>query len=173
MPIINSQRNINPLDTNKKVTIGVAFPLNDVNLTSGTQTTKEQLKSNFLNLLMTNKGERVSHPDYGFGLLKEVFENSISGDVLLSEINDELKFYMPQVVATEVDVQDDPDFNKTNIKISYTIAGEGDAIQLSISNEVGGGAAAPGGFSSGGGSAGGGSTSGGPSGGGSSGGGGY
>ena len=48
MPIINSTRRISPLDINKNVSIGVAFPLDDNNMFKGTQTLKEQVKSNFL-----------------------------------------------------------------------------------------------------------------------------
>ena len=48
MPLIQDIKQINPLDT-RKISIGVAFPLNETNMTSGTQTVKEQLKTNFLN----------------------------------------------------------------------------------------------------------------------------
>ena len=39
MPIIRSTKNINPLDLKKSTRIGLAFPLNEVNMTSGTKTT--------------------------------------------------------------------------------------------------------------------------------------
>tara|TARA_R110001592_G_scaffold119991_2_gene323738 strand:- start:122 stop:586 length:465 start_codon:yes stop_codon:yes gene_type:complete len=135
MPIINSTRKINPLDVNNKVNIGVAFPLNDTNMTAGTQTMREQLKSNFLNLLMTNKGERINLPTYGYGLLQKVFENSISKEELKSEINSELQFWLPELVVTEVDIKDDSDKHISNIAIAYTIVGEpaGDAIQVNVS----------------------------------------
>ena len=51
MPIIQKAKRINPLDINKNVTIGVAFPLAETNIFKGTPTTKEQVKSNLLNLL--------------------------------------------------------------------------------------------------------------------------
>ena len=60
MAIINKNRKINPLDINQDVTIGVRFPLNDVNMFKGTQTFKEQVKSNLLNLLLTEQGERLT-----------------------------------------------------------------------------------------------------------------
>ena len=77
MPIIQSKRQINPLSINGNVTIGVAFPLDDVNLFSGTQTVKEQVKSNLLNLLLTEKGERINQPDFGIGLKNLLFEQNI------------------------------------------------------------------------------------------------
>ena len=41
MAYISGNRRINPLDINKNVTIGVAFPLNEVNIFKGTQTVRE------------------------------------------------------------------------------------------------------------------------------------
>ena len=49
MPIIQGKRRINPLDSNKNVRIGVAFPLDESNLFNGTQTFKEQVKHNLIN----------------------------------------------------------------------------------------------------------------------------
>ncbi len=74
MPLIQNTKRINPLDLNNNARIGVAFPLNDKNMTSGTQTTREQLKANFLNLLLTIPGERINNPDYGIGLKGQLFD---------------------------------------------------------------------------------------------------
>ena len=43
---------LNLLDLNNNITIGVAFPLDEVNMFKGTRTINEQLKSNLLNLQM-------------------------------------------------------------------------------------------------------------------------
>ena len=83
MPIIQNTRKINPLDINNNVRIGVAFPLNEVNMTSGTLTTKEQIKTNLINLLLTVPGERINNPNYGIGLKNLLFENSVDEDTLL------------------------------------------------------------------------------------------
>ena len=74
MPIVNSTRRISPLDINKNVSIGVAFPLDDTNMFKGTQTLKEQVKANLINLLLTQPGERVNEPNFGVGLKHLLFE---------------------------------------------------------------------------------------------------
>ena len=74
MPLINSTKRVNPLDLNKNVTIGVAFPLDENNMFTGTPTTKEQVKTNLLNLLLTKKGERVNHPGFGVALQEYLFD---------------------------------------------------------------------------------------------------
>ena len=86
MPILSSRRRINPLDLNKNIKIGVAFPLDEVNLFTGTQTVKEQIKSNLINLLLTVKGERVNQPKFGVGLRNLLFENKIDLDGLKENI---------------------------------------------------------------------------------------
>ena len=64
MPIIKGIRRINPLDLNKNVTIGVAFPLDETNMFSGTETVEDQNRANLISILLTQPGERV-----GEGLL--------------------------------------------------------------------------------------------------------
>ena len=52
MALVKGIRRISPLDLNKNVTIGVAFPLDETNIFSGTETVKEQVKANLINLLL-------------------------------------------------------------------------------------------------------------------------
>ena len=48
MPIIGGIKRKSPLDFNKNVRIGVAFPLDETNMFSGTQTIMDQAKANLL-----------------------------------------------------------------------------------------------------------------------------
>ena len=82
MPIIQGIKRVNPLDLNKNVTIGVAFPLDETNMFQGTQTVKEQIKANLLNLLLTVPGERVNIPFYGIGIKSLLFEQQIDQESL-------------------------------------------------------------------------------------------
>ena len=70
MAYINGNKRISPLDINKNVTIGVAFPLDEINMFKSTNTVKEQVKSNLINLLLTEPGERINEPNFGIGLKK-------------------------------------------------------------------------------------------------------
>ena len=78
MPIIQSIKKISPLDINKNVRVGVAFPLNDVNIFKGTKTVKEQVKSNLINVLLTEPGERINIPNFGVGLKNLLFESNVN-----------------------------------------------------------------------------------------------
>ena len=86
MPLIHGVKRINPLDLNKNVTIGVAFPLDENNMFSGTETMQDQIKANLINLLLTEPGERINLPKYGVGLRNLLFEQKISLDILQEKI---------------------------------------------------------------------------------------
>ena len=86
MPILRQTRRINPLDLNKNVKIGVAFPLDEDNMFSGTQTVKEQIKANLLNLLLTYPGERINEPNFGVGIKNLLFEQDIDLTTLKLQI---------------------------------------------------------------------------------------
>ena len=123
MPIINSTRRISPLDINKNVSIGVAFPLDDTNMFKGTQTLKEQVKSNLLNVLLTQPGERVNEPNFGVGLKHYLFEP-----------NAQINFYIPEISLIDTDINFLEDEHLLFIKITYSINSDNtvDAIQLNF-----------------------------------------
>ena len=134
MPIIQNTRKINPLDTNNNIRIGLGFPLNSVNMTSGTTNTKDQLKSNFLNLLLTVPGERISQPNYGVGLKRKLFENNLDESTLLEDISNQTSFYMPEISLNSVKINQDIDEYKITIALDYSIADQAsDSIQINFS----------------------------------------
>ena len=135
MPLIQKIKRINPLDVSNRATIGLAFPLNVVNMTTGTETIKDQIKTNFLNLLLTVPGERINQPNYGIGLKNQLFENNIDEDSLLENINTKVEYYMPEISIDNVNIKRDVDMYKINIKLDYTIKLDNveDSIQINYS----------------------------------------
>ena len=125
MPLIQDIKRINPLDLNNNARVGVAFPL----------TTKEQLKSNFLNLLLTVPGERLNHPTYGIGLKGQLFENSIDEITLLENINSQLAFWIPEITVTDASLRQDIDQYRVSLTLTYSISLDEteDSIQINYS----------------------------------------
>ena len=134
MPIIQNTKKINPLDTNNNIRIGLGFPLNSVNMTTGTTNTRDQLKSNFLNLLLTVPGERINQPNYGVGLKRKLFENNLDESTLLEDISNQTSFYMPEISLNSIKINQDIDEYKITIALEYSIADEpSDSIQINFS----------------------------------------
>ena len=135
MAIINKNRRINPLDINQDVTIGVRFPLNNVNIFKGTTTVTEQVKSNLINLLLTEQGERVNEPDFGVGLKRLLFEQNINKENLEEKINFQIGFYIPEITLMSVSVGSIDDKNKVYLTISYRFNLDGTTDALTTTFE--------------------------------------
>ena len=134
MPIIQSIRKISPLDIDKNIRVGVAFPLNDDNIFNGTQTVKEQVKSNLVNVLLTERGERINEPNFGVGLKKILFETNVDTAELNSRISQQIEIFIPEITLLETVVDSLPDENKIFIKINYifNLDSTVDSIQLNF-----------------------------------------
>ena len=134
MPIIKGIKRINPLDLNKNVTIGVAFPLDQKNMFNGTETAAEQIKANLINLLLTQPGERIFLPKYGVGLKYLLFEQQINLEVLEEKIRTQVTRYIPQIEITELSTGLSEDQHTVFINISYRFFTDNntDSIQLNF-----------------------------------------
>ena len=134
MPIIKGIRRVNPLDLNKNVTIGVAFPLDETNMFSGTETIQEQSKANLINLLLTEPGERINLPNYGVGIKKLLFEQKINIDILKEKIQNQTAFYIPNITVLNVETSLSEEEETIFISIAYksNLDGSMDNIQINF-----------------------------------------
>ena len=115
------------LDLDPDVIIGLSLPLkyDDVKgFFPGTTTTLRQTGSNIRNLLLTNKGERVGHPDFGCGLLKVLFEpmtDDLINDVE-TNISEAMAEWLPHVTINKLNVeQDEIEVNQLNIDFEFSL----------------------------------------------------
>ena len=137
MPTIEGRRRINPLDSNKNVRIGVAFPLNETNLFQGTQTFKEQVKTNLINVLLTEPGERINEPNFGVGLRGLLFEQNINKEGLDDVINQQVNFYIPQIELVETVVMSEEHTISIKLTYKFLLDNTNNAVQLNFnSNDV-------------------------------------
>jgi len=101
MPLIQGIRK-DPRDLNNNIKIGVAFPLDENNVFSSTETLIDQAKSNLINLLLTAPGERVNLPLFGVGLKQLLFEQQIDLVALREKIIKQAAFYVPNIQVFDV-----------------------------------------------------------------------
>ena len=76
---------IDPTEKRNKA-LGVIFPFNAEAVFYSSYTTKEQVKSNLLNVLLTEPGERILKPNFGVGLRNYLFENTSNIESLQNRI---------------------------------------------------------------------------------------
>lgn len=94
--------------------------------------TKDQVKSNIKNLLLTKRGERILQPEFGSGLQSLLFEPNVDDleGRIEDTINESLEQWLPYVTAEEIDIESTDelrDNNKINVSIKFRI---GDDINL-------------------------------------------
>ena len=77
---------IDPLDLDKRKAIGVKVPFTKKGVFQFNYTTKDQIKSNLINLLLTSPGERYHEPSYGVGIRDILFEPNTNTNQKISSI---------------------------------------------------------------------------------------
>ena len=120
MPIPQTVR-VNPLDLQGNIAIGVSLPFNGpAGPFNSTYSTKDQTKSNLINLLLTNKGERIMNPEFGCDLGTVLFEG-ITDDIketIKSLINTNVSIFVPEIQLTEILVENAPQYNNNSVSVT-------------------------------------------------------
>ncbi len=123
-----------PIDSVGRKAVGFGFPLNGPAVFVPTFTTREQTKSNLINYLLTNRGERVFNPMFGADLRNLLFENVLdrTTDELQERIQNDIKNYFPQVDIKEILFDNQPDRNTISFTLTYTVANFGITDDITI-----------------------------------------
>mgnify|MGYP003680040670 CR=1 FL=1 len=125
MPL-NTPININPIDLQPDIAIGVALPMDAAN-GSGLQSTyytKDQVRSNMLNLFSTMIGERVMQPAFGTYLYNLLFEQNtteLKEKQIRQEVDRAVKAWIPQVKISMVSFPQVVDNKYIKVMVKYTI----------------------------------------------------
>jgi phage baseplate assembly protein W len=134
MPIPQTTR-VNPLDLQGNIAIGVSLPFNGpLGPFNKTYSTKDQIKSNLVNLLLTNKGERLYNPEFGADLKTVLFEG-ITDDISITInrlISENVSIFIPEVTIINIDVIKDEDHNTISVTVQYRINISGEANQVTV-----------------------------------------
>ena len=126
-----------PLDDQKRKAIGFGFPMNGDAVFVPTYQTRNQIKANLLNFILTNKGERVFRPNFG-GNLRTLFFNQIDAvteDQLITLIQSAIANYFPSVIVKEIKFEKgngETDRNVIHFVLTYQIINVGIEDELNI-----------------------------------------
>jgi phage baseplate assembly protein W len=122
MPIPQVVR-IDPRDLDKNKAVGVSLPFNAGGVFKSTYATKDQIKSNLINLLLTYKGERIENPEFGADLPRLIFEQITpeTFEKIQNQIINSVTTYIPEIELTDIEINPDTDYNILYINISYII----------------------------------------------------
>ena len=130
---------INPLDLpqNDKVAIGVTLPFDGPAVFNSSYQTKEQVKSNLINLLLTDPGERLMQPNFGIGIRRFLFEQVIDKITVKNKIIDGVQLYIPEIEIEDLFIKREsqettPELHTVRMSIYYRLLADNsmDAIEI-------------------------------------------
>lgn len=122
MPVPQTIR-VNPLDLQKNIAIGVSLPFNGPGVFNSTYTTKDQIKSNLVNLLLTDVGERVMNPSFGCNLKRFLFEGITdkNSNLIANSVADSIAIFIPEITVTSISVVPNTDYNTIDVNVNYIL----------------------------------------------------
>ena len=132
-------RNINPIDLRPSTAVGVSLPFSSPQAFTSTYTTQDQLKYNIINLLLTDRRERVFTPNFGAGIATQVFEQMTPETLTTLEtiVKSSIEAQFPNVAVTEATATPIYDQNSVNVVVKYSITNTGQRDQITLNLENG------------------------------------
>jgi hypothetical protein len=129
--------NNNPFDTDYKLAVGVSVPFAGSTISgsdavfNSTYTTTDQIRSNLINFMLTNKGERPLNPNYGSDLRRYVFSNiteeSLGTNIGIQDLKNnllgEVRTNFPEINIINLEITPSIDTNTVNINLTYSFFG--------------------------------------------------
>jgi len=130
------QKQMDPLDLTPSTGVGVSLPFNGPGVFNTNYTTKDQTKSNLINLVLTEPGERIYKPSFGVGLNSLLFEQNINKEDLQQRIEEATAQdeRLSRITISNINIDQDINANTIKVTIEYisNLDGTNDSIQIGI-----------------------------------------
>ena len=131
-----SAKKINPLDRQPRKAVGVDLPFSSPSVFNSTYQTKDALKVNLINFLLTNVGERPLNPTFGAGLRDLLFENINQQELddIKETISTSITRFFSNIKPTLIKLGSEPDSNTISFFLKYDITDQNiqDEILINI-----------------------------------------
>ena len=126
--------NVFPTPNSGSAALGFSFPFSGRAVFNPTFTTREVIKTNLINWLLTNKGERVFRPNFGANLRVLLWEGINEGTNLALEntIQDNIASNFPTIEVNNIQFNNQNDRNTINFILDYEIRNIGQTDQVNI-----------------------------------------
>jgi|TARA_R110000803_G_scaffold37393_4_gene80582 phage baseplate assembly protein W len=126
--------NVFPTPNSGSAALGFSFPFSGRAVFNPTYTTREVIKTNLINWLLTNQGERVFRPNFGANLRALLWEGINEGTNLALEntIQDNIASNFPTIEVKNIQFNNQNDRNTINFILDYEIHNIGQTDQVNI-----------------------------------------
>jgi phage baseplate assembly protein W len=126
--------NVFPTVNSGSVALGFSLPMSGRAVFNPTYTSREVVKTNLINWLLTNRGERVFRPNFGADLRALLWEGINEGttNALESRIKDSIASNFPSIQVKKLSFDNQPDSNTINFILTYSIINMGAEDEINI-----------------------------------------
>jgi len=123
-------------DQSTRTALGISIPFSA--LFNQTYTTREAVKSNLINYMLTNRGERPLNPLFGSNLGKQIFEqitpNLLAG--LEIQIKEDIELLFPLIEVKNLSITSQEDYHTINVQLTYSVLGnDNDEVNINFNTE--------------------------------------
>ena len=124
-----------PIDTKAGRAVGVSIPFSAPWVFTSTYQTKDAIRTNIINFLLTNSNERVFRPSFGGNLRSFIFQSITTGqtEFIKQRIESDIAKYFPTIAIR--DVLGAEDLNTLNVIVSYEVVNFGINDELNLTFE--------------------------------------
>lgn len=114
---------INPLDLQPSVGVGVGLPFSSTQVFNITYTTQEAIKTNLINYFLTGESERFFNPTFGAGLRAVLFGQMTSevDEQVQGIVRSGLATWFPNVTVKQLLTELQQDENTYTLYLQYSI----------------------------------------------------
>ena len=129
-------RQIDPINFAPSTAVGIDIPFNGNAVFKSNFQTKDAIKNNLINYLLTNPGERIENPQFGAGLRIYIFSQISSGNLefIQEDLQEKIKANFPEISLDSVEVLQSINSNTIQVNINYSIPNTGinDTLELNF-----------------------------------------
>jgi phage baseplate assembly protein W len=113
---------INPLDLQPSVGVGVGLPFTSNTVFTTTYTTQEALKTNLINFFLTGESERFFNPTFGAGIRTVLFDQYTDDrdEQIQGIIRSGISTWFPQITVNKLQTQFNADQNTYIVYLAYS-----------------------------------------------------
>lgn len=117
-------RKIDPLDLQPRKAVGVNLPFSGTSVFNSTFETKQAIKVNLINYLLTDTGERYFNVFFGLNLRRQLFDNITDEKLqfLSDQIAQGIRANFPRLIVNEIRLESNPDSNSILVILKYSIS---------------------------------------------------
>jgi len=112
--------------------LGISVLFNGPNVFVQNTTTRENVKANLINFVLTNKGERIMDPNFGGDVRRILFDPTTNVDSIIATLEEDINRYVPNVVVENISITTNPDAYEASLTILYSIFNQSDTVNINI-----------------------------------------